>query len=34
VAFLGRLGVDLPDLATRPVLNTRGERVGELVTSR
>ena len=28
-AFLGRLGVDLPDLAARPVLNTRGERVGE-----
>jgi L-asparaginase II len=27
--FLGRLGVDLPDLAARPVLNTRGERVGE-----
>ena len=32
-AFLGRFGVDLPDLATRPVLNTRGERVGELVTA-
>jgi len=31
-AFLGRLGVDLPDLATRPVLNTRGERVGEVAT--
>jgi L-asparaginase II len=30
--FLGRLGVDLPDLAERPVLNTRGERVGEIVT--
>jgi L-asparaginase II len=30
--FLGPLGVDLPDLATRPVLNTRGDRVGELVT--
>jgi L-asparaginase II len=28
-AFLGRLGVELPDLAARPVLNTRGERVGE-----
>jgi L-asparaginase II len=27
--FLGRLGVDLPDLAAWPVLNTRGERVGE-----
>jgi L-asparaginase II len=31
--FLGRFGVDLPDLAVRPVLNTRGEQVGELVTS-
>jgi L-asparaginase II len=30
--FLGTLGVDLPDLATRPVLNTRGDRVGDLVT--
>jgi L-asparaginase II len=30
--FLGPLGVDLPDLATRPILNTRGERVGEIVT--
>jgi L-asparaginase II len=29
-AFLGGLGVDLPDLASRPVLNTRGEQVGEL----
>ena len=28
-AFLGRLGVDLPDLAVRSVLDTRGERVGE-----
>jgi len=32
-AFLRRLGVDLPDLETRPVLNTRGEQVGELVTA-
>jgi L-asparaginase II len=32
--FLGPLGVELPELATRPVLNTRGERVGEVVTSR
>jgi L-asparaginase II len=32
-AFLRQLGVDLPDLATRPVLNTRSEEVGELVTS-
>jgi L-asparaginase II len=30
-SFLGRLGVDLPNLAERPVLNTRGERVGEIV---
>jgi L-asparaginase II len=30
-AFLARLGVDLPDLAVRPVLDTRGERVGETV---
>jgi L-asparaginase II len=29
-AFLARLGVDLPGLAERPVLNTRGERVGEM----
>jgi L-asparaginase II len=29
-AFLGRLGVDLPDLAVRPVLNTRGDAVGEI----
>ena len=33
-AFLGRLGVDLPELAERPVLNTRGDRVGEVVTTR
>ena len=32
-AFLGRLGVDLPDLAGRPVVNTRGERVGEIATA-
>ena len=31
-AFLRGLGVDLPDLAVRSVLNTRGERVGEIVT--
>jgi L-asparaginase II len=31
-AFLGRLGVELPELALRPVLNTRAERVGEIVT--
>ena len=27
-AFLEPLGVEVPELATRPVLNTRGERVG------
>jgi len=32
-AFLSPLGVDLPDLATRPLLNTRSERVGILVTT-
>jgi L-asparaginase II len=32
-AFFGGLGVELPDLAERPVLNTRGERVGEVVTA-
>jgi L-asparaginase II len=32
-ALLARLGVDLPDLATRPVLNTRGERVGEMTAA-
>ena len=32
-AFLARLGVDLPDLAARPVLNTRGERVGEMTAA-
>jgi L-asparaginase II len=31
-AFLGQLGLDLRDLAERPLLNTRGERVGEIVT--
>jgi L-asparaginase II len=30
-AFLGGFGVDLPGLVARPVLNTRGERVGEVV---
>jgi L-asparaginase II len=33
-AFLGGLGVDLPDLAERPVLNTRGEPVGQVVAAR
>ncbi|HEY2311051.1 MAG TPA: asparaginase [Gaiellaceae bacterium] len=33
-AFFGRLGVDLAELVERPVLNTRGERVGEVVTVR
>ena len=32
-AFLGRLGVDLPDLATRPIRSTRGEQVGEIAAS-
>ena len=32
-AFLGRLGVDLPELAARPILNTRGERVGEVAAA-
>jgi L-asparaginase II len=31
-AFLADLGVDLPELAERPILNTRGDRVGEIVT--
>ena len=31
-AFLGRFGLDLPDLAARTVHNTRGERVGAIVT--
>jgi L-asparaginase II len=33
-AFLGQVGVDLPDLAARPVLNTRGEPVGDVVVER
>ena len=33
-AFLARLGVELPELAERPILNTRGERVGEIVAGR
>jgi L-asparaginase II len=32
--FLGALGLDLPDLAAVPVVNSRGERVGEIVTVR
>ncbi len=32
-AFLAPLGLDLPDLAEVPVLNSRGERVGEVVTA-
>jgi L-asparaginase II len=31
-AFLGPLGLDLSALAGRPVLNTRGEHVGEIVS--
>jgi L-asparaginase II len=33
-ALLGQLGVDLPALATCPVLNTRGDVVGAIVTAR
>lgn len=33
-AFLAHLGVDLPDLAARPMRNTRGDLVGEIVTAR
>jgi L-asparaginase II len=32
-AFLGPLGVDLPGLAETPLVNTRGERVGESVVA-
>jgi L-asparaginase II len=32
-AFLGRLGVDPPELAAAPVLNSRGERVGEIAVA-
>ena len=32
-AFFARLGVDLPDFAARPILNTRGERVGEIAAA-
>jgi L-asparaginase II len=32
-AFLKPLGLDLPELAEVPVLNSRGERVGEVVTA-
>jgi L-asparaginase II len=32
--FLARLGVEVPDLASQPVLNTRGEQVGEVVAMR
>jgi L-asparaginase II len=32
--FLGALGLDLLDLAAVPVVNSRGERVGEIVTVR
>ena len=31
--FLARLGVDVPGLAEAPVLNTRGERVGEIAAA-
>ena len=32
--FLGQLGLDLAELAEVPVFNSRGERVGEVVTAR
>ena len=32
-ALLTQLGVDLPDFVARPVLNTRGDLVGEIVTA-
>jgi L-asparaginase II len=32
-AFLTQFGLDLPELAERPVLNTRGERVGEIAAA-
>jgi L-asparaginase II len=32
-AFLAPLGVDLPDLAETPLVNSRGERVGECVAT-
>jgi len=32
-AFLARLGLDLADLAVVPLVNSRGERVGEIVTN-
>ena len=33
-SFLRQLGLDLPDLAEVPVVNSRGERVGEVVVRR
>jgi L-asparaginase II len=30
-AFLGRLGHPLPELAVQPLLNSRGEKCGEIV---
>jgi L-asparaginase II len=33
-AFLAPLGIELPELAVRPVFDTRGEPVGEVVTVR
>jgi L-asparaginase II len=32
-AFLGALGEPLPDLAVEPILNSRGQRVGEIVAA-
>ena len=33
-AFLARLGVEVPELASAPLSNSRGERVGEIVTEK
>ena len=33
-AFLARLGVQVPELAVAPMSNSRGERVGEIVTEK
>jgi L-asparaginase II len=32
-AVLAQLGLDLPELAVRPLVNTRGERVGEIASA-
>jgi L-asparaginase II len=33
-AFLARLGVEVPDLEVAPLSNSRGDRVGEIVTEK